>query len=115
MAFDPFGRFARLQDKAQARTGRDFALVVIQEAGLDGFWIHRILGGGNGPRWPICRPVRESLNRRCSCVAMRALSLAAGLNETPTFPPLRRASLGLKVKRIEKLPPCCLTRRMLPY
>ncbi|AZN97997.1 hypothetical protein EJ066_12445 [Mesorhizobium sp. M9A.F.Ca.ET.002.03.1.2] len=46
MAFDPFGRFARLQDKAQARTGRDFALVVIQEAGLDGFWIHRILGAG---------------------------------------------------------------------
>jgi transposase len=36
-------RFAQLQDKAQARTGRHFALVVIQEAGLDGFWIHRIL------------------------------------------------------------------------
>ncbi|MDX8507249.1 IS110 family transposase [Mesorhizobium captivum] len=36
-------RFALLQDKAQARTGRHFALVVIQEAGLDGFWIHRIL------------------------------------------------------------------------
>lgn len=36
-------RFARLQDKAQARACRHFALVVIQEAGLDGFWIHRIL------------------------------------------------------------------------
>ena len=36
-------RFAQLQDKAQVRTGRHFALVVIQEAGLDGFWIHRIL------------------------------------------------------------------------
>ncbi|RWA59779.1 MAG: IS110 family transposase [Mesorhizobium sp.] len=36
-------RFAQLQDKAQARAGRHFALVVIQEAGLDGFWIHRIL------------------------------------------------------------------------
>ncbi|MBB4189593.1 transposase [Sinorhizobium terangae] len=36
-------RFAQLQDKAQARTGRHFALVVIQEAGLDGFWIHRVL------------------------------------------------------------------------
>ncbi|RWB92870.1 MAG: IS110 family transposase [Mesorhizobium sp.] len=35
--------FAQLQDKAQARTGRHFALVVIQEAGLDGFWIHRTL------------------------------------------------------------------------
>jgi transposase len=36
-------RFAQLQDKAQARAGQHFALVVIQEAGLDGFWIHRIL------------------------------------------------------------------------
>ena len=36
-------RLTQLQDKAQARTGRRFALVVIQEAGLDGFWIHRVL------------------------------------------------------------------------
>lgn len=35
-------RFADLQRKAWARTGR-FPLVVIQEAGLDGFWIHRVL------------------------------------------------------------------------
>jgi len=38
-----FERFASLQDKALARTGRSFPLIVIQEAGLDGFWIHRIL------------------------------------------------------------------------
>lgn len=38
-----FGRFASLQDKALARTGRSFPLIVIQEAGLDGFWIHRLL------------------------------------------------------------------------
>ncbi len=25
------------------RTGRDFPIIVIQEAGLDGFWIHRVL------------------------------------------------------------------------
>jgi transposase len=24
-------------------TGRDFPIIVIQEAGLDGFWIHRVL------------------------------------------------------------------------
>ena len=29
--------------KAAARTGRDFPIIVIQEAGLDGFWIHRVL------------------------------------------------------------------------
>jgi transposase len=36
-------RFAQLMAKAQARTGQRFPIVVIQEAGLDGFWIHRVL------------------------------------------------------------------------
>src|SRR6202162_407984 len=35
-------RFARLK-KARARTGRGFPIIVIQETGLDGFWIHRVL------------------------------------------------------------------------
>lgn len=35
--------FAELQRKAKARTGRSFRIVSVQEAGLDGFWIHRIL------------------------------------------------------------------------
>ncbi len=37
------GRFAELKRKARARTGRCFPIIVIQEAGLDGFWIHRVL------------------------------------------------------------------------
>lgn len=36
-------RFAQLQEKAERRTGRRVPIVVIQEAGLDGFWIHRML------------------------------------------------------------------------
>src|SRR5437879_368054 len=36
-------RFAQLKEKARARTGWDFPIIVIQEAGLDGFWIHRVL------------------------------------------------------------------------
>ncbi|KKW90321.1 MULTISPECIES: IS110 family transposase [Sphingobium] len=36
-------RFAQLQVKARERTGEQYRLVVIQEAGLDGFWIHRCL------------------------------------------------------------------------
>ncbi|MER9682657.1 IS110 family transposase [Mesorhizobium sp. M0184] len=36
-------RFAELNRKAEARTGRSFPIIVIQEAGLDGFWIHRVL------------------------------------------------------------------------
>ena len=36
-------RFLALKEKAQARTGCNFPIIVIQEAGLDGFWIHRAL------------------------------------------------------------------------
>ncbi|URK89450.1 IS110 family transposase (plasmid) [Rhizobium sp. RCAM05350] len=36
-------RFEQLQLKARLRTGKSFPIVTIQEAGLDGFWIHRVL------------------------------------------------------------------------
>jgi transposase len=36
-------RFCLLKEKALARTGKAFPILVIQEAGLDGFWIHRVL------------------------------------------------------------------------
>ena len=32
-----------LRDKAHARTGASFPIIAIPEAGLDGFWIHRVL------------------------------------------------------------------------
>lgn len=38
-----FARFAQLREKARARTGKYFPIVVIQEAVLDGFWIDRVL------------------------------------------------------------------------
>lgn len=38
-------RFAQLQQKAAARMDRLFPIITIQEAGLDGFWIHRVLMG----------------------------------------------------------------------
>src|SRR4051794_27511803 len=34
---------AKLRDKAHARAGASFPIITIQEAGLDGFWIHRVL------------------------------------------------------------------------
>jgi transposase len=37
------GWFAQLKEKARARTGKDYQIITIQEAGLDGFWIHRVL------------------------------------------------------------------------
>ena len=36
-------RFSAFKQKAFARTGKSFPIIVIQEAGLDGFWIHRAL------------------------------------------------------------------------
>ena len=37
------GQLETLKEKARARTGKRFRIIVIQEAGLDGFWIHRVL------------------------------------------------------------------------
>lgn len=36
-------RLARLKQKALDRTGQSHPIIVIQEAGLDGFWVHRVL------------------------------------------------------------------------
>ena len=35
--------FLRLKERARKRTGKDSPIIVIQEAGLDGFWVHRVL------------------------------------------------------------------------
>src|SRR5215218_558644 len=34
---------AKLREKAHGRAGACFPIIVIQEAGLDGFWVHRVL------------------------------------------------------------------------
>jgi transposase len=36
-------RLSQLREKAKRRTGRLVPIIVIQEAGLDGFWVHRVL------------------------------------------------------------------------
>lgn len=56
-------RLAQLRDKAQARTGRDFPIIVIQEAGLDGFWIHRALESG-GIESHVVDPASIATSRR---------------------------------------------------
>ena len=35
--------FAELKRKAEVRTGKSYPIITIQEAGLDGFWLHRAL------------------------------------------------------------------------
>jgi transposase len=56
-------RFRLLQDKAQARTGKLYPIVVIQEAGLDGFWIHRALEV-NGIESHVVDPASIAVSRR---------------------------------------------------
>ena len=36
-------RLSQIREKARGRTGKSFPFIVVQEAGLDGFWIHRVL------------------------------------------------------------------------
>jgi transposase len=56
-------RFAELNRKAQARTGRCFPIIVIQEAGLDGFWIHRVLQA-EGIESHVVDPASIAISRR---------------------------------------------------
>lgn len=46
-------RFADLQRKAQTRIGRTFSIITVQEAGLDGFWIHRLLEREGIESWVV--------------------------------------------------------------
>ena len=48
-----FERFTTLTEKALARTGEHFPIIVIQEAGLDGFWIHRVLVSRGIESWVV--------------------------------------------------------------
>ena len=56
-------RFNQLQGKAQLRTGRSFPLIVIQEAGLDGFWIDRALRN-EGIESHVVDPASIAVSRR---------------------------------------------------
>jgi transposase len=38
-----FGLFAKLRERSKGKTGRSHPIISLQEAGLDGFWIHRVL------------------------------------------------------------------------
>lgn len=57
-------RFSALQDQAERRTGQRVPVVVIQEAGLDGFWIHRTLEG-EGIESHVVDAASIATSRRC--------------------------------------------------
>ena len=56
-------RFSELKQKAFARTRKSFPIVVIQEAGLDGFWLHRALGQ-EGVESHVVDPASIATSRR---------------------------------------------------
>jgi transposase len=56
-------RFCLLKEKALARTGKSFPIIVIQEAGLDGFWIHRMLEK-EGIESHVVDPASIAISRR---------------------------------------------------
>ena len=79
-AGDVAGMLARLTDlqrKAQSRTGQSFPLIVIQEAGLDGFWIPRCGRWARGRRAPRPPGRRPRMAYSLSPTPERAGSLAA--------------------------------------
>jgi len=55
--------FEALRKKAQARTGRWWGVVCLQEAGLDGFWLHRALEA-EGVKSHLVDPASVAVNRR---------------------------------------------------
>jgi transposase len=53
----------QLKAKAEARIGKRYGIVCIQEAGLDGFWLHRALEGVGLESW-VVDPASIAVNRR---------------------------------------------------
>ncbi|ESX64448.1 hypothetical protein X759_31115 [Mesorhizobium sp. LSHC420B00] len=50
-----FDLFSKLRERSRAKTGQSYTIITIQEAGLDGFWIHRG-SRERGHREPRCGP-----------------------------------------------------------
>jgi transposase len=55
--------FAEFRRKAEARTGESYPIITIQEAGLDGFWLHRVLQQ-NGIESHVVDPASIAMPRR---------------------------------------------------
>ena len=56
-------RFSQLKDKVRLRTWQVVPIVVVQEAGLDGFWIHRLLQD-EGIESYVVDPASIAMSRR---------------------------------------------------
>src|SRR6266851_4039597 len=90
--------FAELRRKAEVRTGQSYPIVTIQEAGLDGFWLHRVLQQ-NGIESHVVDPASIATPRRRRRARLEALRTGDG-RELPSH---LKAQLGRALDRIELL------------
>ncbi len=73
-------RLSELKQKAFARTGKSFHVIAIQEAGLDGFWLHRLLQS-EGVESHVVDPAPIATSRRRGAPLPDNATLAADLRE----------------------------------
>lgn len=58
-----FALFVKLRERSRSKTGHDHPIITIQEAGLDGFWIHRVLEN-DGIESYVVDPASIAVSRR---------------------------------------------------
>jgi transposase len=58
-----FALFTNLRERSEIKTGRTYPIVTLQEAGLDGFWIHRVLET-EGIESHVVDPASIAISRR---------------------------------------------------
>lgn len=58
-----FALFSKLRERSRVRAGYDYPILTLQEAGLDGFWIHRVLEK-EGIESHIVDPASIAVSRR---------------------------------------------------
>ena len=90
------GLLRRLQARAERLAGGPVDIVVIQEAGLDGFWVHRLLSA-HGIQSHVVDPASIAVPRRRNDNEKLSISLSADLPTrmavTPSTPPTRTGLL----------------------
>jgi hypothetical protein len=87
-------RFSELKQKAFARTAKSFRIIVIQEAGLNGFWIHRVLQKEGIESHVVQRPIGLTARRCCAgCWPISAANLGCVRWSKRRLPKMRTAAV----------------------
>ena len=95
-------RFAQLAEKAKGRTGKVFPLIVIHEAGLDGFWIDRVLQN-EGIESHVVDPATIATSRRRLGEREPARNIQAAPRSSLSVP--TKSRLAYDFEQIVRCPP----------